>query len=219
MYRVNPEKCMGCGVCVASCSQGAPRLEGDTAVIDQDLCIECGTCYEVCPEAAIEEVAEGRAQPAPAAQEAGSSGPAPAGPGDGDGSGEETPGDKEGGETMEAVVHADHVEGVYRIPPRVSKLLISEKSVGARNLSLGMNETAVGSRIPEHAHPEQEEAMFIISGRGMFRISGKEYEVGPGTALFAPPGVPHELVNTGEEPLRLVWCYAPPLPEHRLGGK
>ncbi|MEW6399201.1 MAG: cupin domain-containing protein [Bacillota bacterium] len=116
---------------------------------------------------------------------------------------------------MEVVVHESQVQGVYKTPPRTSKLLISGKNAGARHLSLGLNETAVGSRIPEHVHPEQEEAMFIVSGRGKFRISGSEYDVGPQTALFAPPGVPHELVNTGDEPIRLVWCYAPPLPEHR----
>lgn len=175
MYRVDASKCIGCGVCVASCSQGAPRLEGDVAVIDPDLCIECGTCATLCPQEAIGEV----------------------------------------GAEMDVVVHESQVQGVQKTPPRTSKLLISGKNAGARHLSLGLNETAVGSRIPEHVHPEQEEAMFILSGRGKFRILGAEYDVGPGTALFAPPGVPHELVNTGDEPIRLVWCYAPPLPEHR----
>jgi len=112
-------------------------------------------------------------------------------------------------------VHESEVEGVRREPPRVSKLLICKKTVGATRISMGVNVTEVGSKIPAHCHNDQEEAMFIISGKGKLIVEGYgEYELTPGTAIFAPCGVKHEIINTGDEPLKLVWAYAPPLPEH-----
>lgn len=112
-------------------------------------------------------------------------------------------------------VHESEVEGVRREPPRVSKVLVCNKTVGATKISMGVNVTEVGSRIPAHAHDGHEEAMFIISGRGKLIVEGYgEYELTPGTAIFAPSGVKHEIINTGNEPLKLVWAYSPPLPDH-----
>ncbi|MGB9839277.1 cupin domain-containing protein [Thermovenabulum sp.] len=112
-------------------------------------------------------------------------------------------------------VHESEIEGVKRIPPRVSKVLICNKTVGATQISMGVNVTEVGSKIPAHNHDNQEEAMFIVSGKGKLIVEGEgEYELTPGTAIFAPVGVKHEIVNTGDEPIKIVWAYAPPLPEH-----
>ncbi len=51
-------------------------------------------------------------------------------------------------------VKAADVEGEYRIPPRVSKLLLAPKYGGVENVSMGMNITEVGSMIPDHVHDE-----------------------------------------------------------------
>jgi mannose-6-phosphate isomerase-like protein (cupin superfamily) len=112
------------------------------------------------------------------------------------------------------VVAAD-VEGEERIPKRVSKLLLAPKTVGTRNLSMGLNVTAIGSMIPDHVHEDSEEVMFIISGRAKLVIEGEgEWEIGPETAIYSPLGKKHRLENIGNEPLKLVWVYSPPLPQH-----
>ncbi|MGE5542581.1 MAG: cupin domain-containing protein [Bacillota bacterium] len=115
------------------------------------------------------------------------------------------------------IVREQDVEGVARTPPRVSKVLVSEFSTGARNISMGVNTTAVGSRIPEHVHENEEEAMYIISGEGRLVINGGEetYDVKAGTAIFAAVGQKHEIINTGSTELKLVWAYSPPLAAHR----
>ena len=51
-------------------------------------------------------------------------------------------------------VKAADVEGEYRTPPRVSKLLLAPKFGGVHNISMGMNITEVGSMIPDHQHDE-----------------------------------------------------------------
>ncbi|MDW7738768.1 MAG: cupin domain-containing protein [Bacillota bacterium] len=117
---------------------------------------------------------------------------------------------------MKYIVREQDVEGVRREPARVSKILISGHSVGASQISMGVNVTEVGSRIPVHSHGDSEEAMFIASGTGKLVVNGgeEEYPLEAGTAIFAPRGVSHEIVNTGDEPIKVIWAYAPPLPEH-----
>lgn len=57
MPKVNKEKCIGCGACVAECPNQAIQLAGDgKAEIDQSKCQKCGKCVEVCPVEAIEKI-------------------------------------------------------------------------------------------------------------------------------------------------------------------
>ena len=64
------------------------------------------------------------------------------------------------------VVDIKNVAGERRDPPRTSWILVSEKTVGSKNLAMGVNETDPGSMVPEHKHDTEEEVMFFISGRG-----------------------------------------------------
>ena len=112
-------------------------------------------------------------------------------------------------------VKAADVPGEYRIPPRVSKLLLAPKFGGVSNVSMGMNITEVGSMIPDHVHESSEEVLFLISGHAKIVIDGVgEWEIGPETAFYSPIGVKHRVENIGDEPLRIVWVYCPPLPAH-----
>jgi quercetin dioxygenase-like cupin family protein len=116
---------------------------------------------------------------------------------------------------MNYVVDAGSVEGVKKLPSRTSKLLLSEINVGVTGFSMGQNVTDVGSRIPEHAHEDAEEGMYLVSGQGRLITEEGEQDLRPGMAIYMPPGVKHSIVNTGDEPMRLVWVYSPPLPNHR----
>ncbi len=49
---VEPERCSGCGHCVAVCAEKALRLE-DTIRLDPARCLGCAACARVCPEKAL----------------------------------------------------------------------------------------------------------------------------------------------------------------------
>lgn len=99
----------------------------------------------------------------------------------------------------------------------MSWILISEKTAGSQNLSMGVNETYPGGMIPDHVH-EKKELMLFLGGRGMLITAEEQILLEPGVAVYNPPGVKHRIVNTGDEVLRFVWIYAPQLPSHRIGG-
>ena len=57
-----------------------------------------------------------------------------------------------------------------------------------------------GSGIGYHEQKE-DEIYYVLSGRGMMTIDGKEFEVGPGTAVLTRPGSSHGLKQVGSEDL------------------
>ncbi len=70
--------------------------------------------------------------------------------------------------------------------------------------STGLKRTGVNlARIPPgresfvyHAHWQEEEWIYVLAGRGIARIDGSDYEVGPGDFMaFPAPGVAHHLSN------------------------
>ncbi|MFI5324129.1 MAG: cupin domain-containing protein [Thermodesulfobacteriota bacterium] len=53
-----------------------------------------------------------------------------------------------------------------------------------------------------HSHTFEEEWIYVLSGKGVAEIDGKEYDVGPGDFMgFPNPGVAHNLRNDGKEDL------------------
>jgi len=65
-----------------------------------------------------------------------------------------------------------------------------------------------GGQVPWH-NQEQEEIYFILEGTGEMCLGEERSSIGAGEAVYIPSGVFHQLTNTGEMPLRMIYCYGP----------
>ena len=63
-----------------------------------------------------------------------------------------------------------------------------------------------GSAIGYHVQRE-DEIYYVLSGRGMMTIDGKEFEVGPGDAVLTRPGSSHGLKQIGRDDLVILINY------------
>lgn len=62
---------------------------------------------------------------------------------------------------------------------------------------------------PSHLHPDGEEVVYIVSGKGKALIGDQISVISPGSLVYFPQGVPHMLWNTGKELMKGVCFYAP----------
>ena len=51
---IDPERCTGCGQCLAVCPHDTIALQGKTAVVTGTSCLACGHCVAACPVEAIQ---------------------------------------------------------------------------------------------------------------------------------------------------------------------
>lgn len=63
-----------------------------------------------------------------------------------------------------------------------------------------------GSGIGYHEQTE-DEIYYVLSGRGMMTIDGKDFEIGPGAAVLTRPGSSHGLKQIGSEDLVILINY------------
>lgn len=91
----------------------------------------------------------------------------------------------------------------------IRELLAHRNSCISRQ-SLAEARLPVGASTTPHYHPKTEEIYYILSGQGRMRVEAETATVGPGDAIAIPPGMTHEITNTGPESLVFLCCCAPP---------
>lgn len=87
--------------------------------------------------------------------------------------------------------------------------------LGQSNLPVAVQswELPPGGTEGMHSHDEsglpKDEIYIVTEGLGRMKVGDHTYDLQPGDAVLAAAGIPHDLVNTGNEPLRLivVWGY------------
>jgi mannose-6-phosphate isomerase-like protein (cupin superfamily) len=84
-----------------------------------------------------------------------------------------------------------------------------------KNLQLVLMTLQPGDEIGEEVHEDRDQFFRIEEGRGTVYIDGAANEVEDDYAVIVPAGARHNVVNRGDQPLRLYTIYGPP--EHRDG--
>lgn len=62
--------------------------------------------------------------------------------------------------------------------------------------------------MPWH-NQEQEEVYFVVEGEGEMCLGQERQTVRAGQAVYIPPGVFHQLTNTGAGSMTMIYCYGP----------
>ena len=65
-----------------------------------------------------------------------------------------------------------------------------------------------------HVHRVQEETFYVVEGKCEWQIGDETVHAVPGTFVFIPPGVPHNVANATDRPARVIMTVSPPGHEH-----
>jgi mannose-6-phosphate isomerase-like protein (cupin superfamily) len=84
-----------------------------------------------------------------------------------------------------------------------------------KHLQLVLMALKPGEEIGEEVHEDRDQFFRVEEGEGEVMIDGKRHAVKDDDAIVVPAGARHNVVNTGEESLKLYTLYGPP--EHRDG--
>jgi mannose-6-phosphate isomerase-like protein (cupin superfamily) len=84
-----------------------------------------------------------------------------------------------------------------------------------KNIQLVLMSLKPGEEIGAEVHSDRDQFFRVETGEGEVRIDGNSSRIKDDDAIIVPAGARHNIVNTGNQPLRLYTLYAPP--EHRDG--
>ncbi len=65
-----------------------------------------------------------------------------------------------------------------------------------------------------HVHRVQEETFYVLEGECEWQVGDQKVRATPGTYLFIPPGVPHNIANASDKSARMIMTVSPPGHEH-----
>jgi quercetin dioxygenase-like cupin family protein len=89
-----------------------------------------------------------------------------------------------------------------------SRVILTGDRVGAGS-AMGFSSFAAHTETAMLSH-ETEEMAYVLSGRGELRMDDGVVPYGPDSALYIPAGVWHAVVNTGDEPVTMVFAFPHP---------
>jgi len=79
-----------------------------------------------------------------------------------------------------------------------------------KNLQLVLMALVPGEDIGEETHATHDQFFRVEQGIGRIEIDGVARTVKDGDAIIVPAGARHNLINTGEKPMKIYTIYGPP---------
>lgn len=90
-------------------------------------------------------------------------------------------------------------------PERMGKSTLFQSD----RLLVGLNAFEPGQEHRLHGHAGMDKVYYVLAGRGIFLLEGREEPMETGMMLIAPEGVLHGVRNTGSERLLVMAILAP----------
>lgn len=75
-----------------------------------------------------------------------------------------------------------------------------------------------GDDIGEETH-DADQTTFFVAGEGQAVVDGSRTKVTPNHIIVIPKGAKHNIINKGDEPLKLFTVYSPPAEEEGVNFK
>lgn len=92
-----------------------------------------------------------------------------------------------------------------------TKNLFGPENVGAKYLKINITEYAPGTEHKLHRHPDQEEVIFVLEGKGITRTDAGDQPIRAGSFVFVPADTDHATINVlKDKPMKAVIIKSPP---------
>lgn len=79
-----------------------------------------------------------------------------------------------------------------------------------KHLQLVLMSLKPGEEIGDEVHKDRDQFFRVEKGKGQIVINGTTHKIKSDDAIVVPAGSRHNLINTGEKPLKLYTQYGPP---------
>lgn len=90
--------------------------------------------------------------------------------------------------------------------------LVGPRVNGAKHLEIVLGDIERNEGSPAHAHPDLEQAVYVLEGEAIAGIDGVDHHVRAGDMMFFPARVFHS-IKVLTERIKLLVIYAPPYDE------
>ena len=95
---------------------------------------------------------------------------------------------------------------------RATSYKVVYPEMGAKRLTLNYGVHEPGMAFAPHIHERSEDVIVCLQGSGVIRSGEELIPFEAGDVIYVPEGVLHGTINTGDVPLVMLSCQAPPDP-------
>lgn len=106
---------------------------------------------------------------------------------------------------MKIISLAEAAEQALSHDPDINKRVLLQRGDVPRLTNFSRARLKPGQRTTAHSHADMSEVFFVESGEGLMLVDGREVGIASGVCVAVAPCETHEIVNTGEADLVLLY--------------
>ncbi len=95
------------------------------------------------------------------------------------------------------------------IPSEQVRRGVTRRAFGTEDVMLVLNHIDPEMDAAPHVHDGFDQIALILSGRAVYHVGHDAHQVGPGSVLLIPAGVPHYIEPDGDETIANLDVFAP----------